>query len=250
MRTLFHSRNLGCRAGVSTAIDWFFEHVEEGVILEDDCVPSQSFFPYCAELLDRYRDDERIMSICGSSYANPGTLYRASYYFSYYADPWGWATWRRAWRLYDRNLSGWPSFSQSGGMKALSKDSAGREGYWSNYFDRTAAGEIDTWDYQWIYTVIERKALVCFPVQNLISNIGVGREATHSVPGSLDPRVANMLPGELVFPLPATHLGLRDRGDSIAGSRRSVLGFVPRSKPWRLDKQTAPALYIASITVA
>src|SRR5205823_11871353 len=99
--TLFRDRNLGCREAVSGAITWFFEHEPEGIILEDDCLPAAGFFPFCAELLERFRADTRIMAICGSCYADSGPLYRASYYFSYYADPWGWATWRRAWLHYD-----------------------------------------------------------------------------------------------------------------------------------------------------
>src|SRR5271169_304080 len=104
VKTLFRDQNLGLRRAVASAIDWFFESEEEGIVLEDDCLPSLDFFRFCTELLERYRTDTRVMAICGSSYVNPGSNHTASYYFSYYADVWGWATWRRAWQLYDRDL--------------------------------------------------------------------------------------------------------------------------------------------------
>jgi hypothetical protein len=114
VRTLFRDTNLGCRVGVSTAMDWFFEHEKEGIILEDDCVPSQSFFPYCAELLDRYRDDARIMCISGDNPRARPVQRRESYVFSRYPLIWGWATWQRAWRLYDATRSSWPEYRSSG----------------------------------------------------------------------------------------------------------------------------------------
>ena len=125
VKTLFRETNLGCRKAVSSAIDWLFACEEEGIILEDDCVPTSDFFSFCGELLERFRDDKQIMAICGSCYAEAEPNYRASYYFSYYADPWGWATWRRAWRLYDGDLSRWPAFKARGGLRTLSKGRSG-----------------------------------------------------------------------------------------------------------------------------
>src|SRR5262249_20722231 len=97
VQTLFRERNLGCRQAVSSAITWFFEQEQEGIILEDDCLPSPSFFPYCAELLARFRNDERIMCITGCNFQQDMKGYPYSYYFSKYHHVWGWATWRRAW---------------------------------------------------------------------------------------------------------------------------------------------------------
>ena len=211
VRTLFRPQNLGCRGAVSSAIAWFFEHEPAGIILEDDCLPSRDFFRFCAELLHRFRDDPRIMSICGSCYANPGATYPASYYFSYYADVWGWATWRRAWKHYDRDLSTWPGFKCRGGLETISRGRKWHASYWTEIFDATHEGRIDTWDYQWIYSVIEQNGLACYPIRNLVSNLGYGPDAAHTVvadgQGRPDP-VANLPHQRLAFPVvhPA-HIG-------------------------------------------
>jgi hypothetical protein len=180
LHTLFRDQNLGCGRAVSSAIDWFFESEEEGIILEDDCLPSADFFPFCGELLPRFRSENRVMAICGSCYTKSTFNAVESYYVSYYPDIWGWATWRRAWQLYDRDLSRWPKFKQSGGLRSAFDGSPWHETMWSSSFDQTAAGEIDTWDYQWIYTVIEQGGLACYPTRNLVSNLGWGPEATHT----------------------------------------------------------------------
>lgn len=180
VRTLFRDENLGCRKAVSSAIDWFFEHEEEGIILEDDCLPSTDFFRFCTELLIRFRSESHVMAICGSCYTRSTFDMAESYYFTYFSDIWGWATWRRAWQLYDRDLSRWPKYKQARGFRSVFKGDASRESSWSQYFDRTAAGEIDTWDYQWIYTVIEQGGLACYPTRNLVSNLGWHADATHT----------------------------------------------------------------------
>ena len=110
MRTLFREGNLGCRNAVSSAITWFFGQEPEGIILEDDCLPSPSFFPYCAELLKCFRDDERVMCITGDSFQRDMSGYPYSYYFSKYNHVWGWATWRRAWRCYDDTMKLYPEY--------------------------------------------------------------------------------------------------------------------------------------------
>ena len=106
VKTLFREKNLGCKFAVSSAIDWFFKNVEEGIVLEDDCLPSQSFFWFCQELLERYRNDERVMLIGGN---NRGVdfLKNHSYFFSKYVQIWGWATWRRSWEKYDSKIRKW-----------------------------------------------------------------------------------------------------------------------------------------------
>jgi predicted O-methyltransferase YrrM len=205
VRTLFRDQNLGCRQAPISAIDWFLANEEEGIILEDDCLPSQDFFRFCSELLERFRNDNRVMAICGSSYADLGSRYSASYYFAYYADPWGWATWRRAWRLYDRNLSRWPEFKARSGLETVSRGRRWHEAYWAGVFDATREGRINyVWDYQWIYSVIEQGGLACYPVRNLISNLGFRADATHTIfKDGIDPlpRVAALPHEKLTFPL-------------------------------------------------
>jgi hypothetical protein len=203
VRSLHRAENVGCRLAVSAAIDWFFENEEAGIILEDDCLPSPDFFPFCAELLDRFREDERVMAICGSCYADPSSSYPASYYFSYYADIWGWATWRRAWRMYDRDMSRWPAFKRQDGLTAISGERVWHRAYWTKYFDAVHALRLDTWDYQWVYSVIDQHGLACYPVRNLVSNLGFRPDATHTVAndGGAPNPVSRLPHAPLAFPL-------------------------------------------------
>ena len=204
VHTLFQTRNLGCRIGVSTALDWFFEREESGIILEDDCVPSDSFFGYCAELLERYRDDSRIMSISGDNFQKGRRVTPYSYYFSRYMNCWGWATWRRAWLLYDREMALWPEFRDSGGLVAWSDGDEGFVRYWLEIFDAAAAGKFDSWAYRFLFTCWAYNGLTCLPAKNLVSNIGYAEDGTHTFDPN-DGRAA--LPAyDLTFPL--RHPGL------------------------------------------
>jgi hypothetical protein len=194
--TLFREKNLGCKNAVSSAIDWFFTHVEEGIILEDDCLPSQSFFPYCQELLERYRNDTRIMQICGSNFLK--TSLDESYYFSKYGPIWGWATWRRAWKYYDVDMAHWMIVKQ----KRLHYDFCFDEDEIrarEEIFDKIYAGNIDTWDYQWVFTKLIHNGLSITPKENLISNIGFSEEATHTT--NKGDKRENLERKELEFPL-------------------------------------------------
>jgi hypothetical protein len=176
--------NLGCRDRVSSGIDWVFSQVEEAIILEDDCLPSDSFFHFCEAMLDYYRDDRRIMMISGDNFQ----VYRGqlpashaySYYFSKYVHVWGWATWRRAWELYDVNMSSWPFFKDENLTNSISTDPV-EVLFWQDIFDRVSAGEIDTWDYQWVYTCFHQSGMSIMPTVNLISNIGFRADATHTL---------------------------------------------------------------------
>lgn len=169
VETLFRTDNLGCGKAVSSAIDWFFSHVEEGIILEDDCLPDGTFFPFCTTLLERYRLDENIMHINGSNY-QMGTLRGdGSYYFSRYAHVWGWATWRRAWQHYDFSLDRYRDFSRQGLNIFLQSEL-------QSIFDAQA----DTWDIQWFMTVWFNKGWVITPNVSLVKNIGFGEQATHT----------------------------------------------------------------------
>jgi hypothetical protein len=197
--TLFRDRNLGCGLGPRTAKDWFFKHEEGGIILEDDCVPSGSFFRYCAELLDRYATDERIMGIDGSSFHEQSHRLRESYCFSQYPNVWGWATWRRAWALYDWEMSQWPKFRDTQCLRAWSEGDSGFERYWIDIFDQVSQGTIDCWDYQWVFSCWLHHGLTCHPTRNLVSNIGFGADATHTL-NPID-IMANWPAGEIEFPL-------------------------------------------------
>ena len=179
VRTLERERNLGCRHAISSAITWFFEHVEEGIILEDDCVPEPTFFRYCAELLERYREDERLMGIGGNNFRAPRRPRDESYTFSAYPQIWGWATWRRAWASYDDGLSLWPRLRETDWLERFMSDRAAAR-FWRSVFDRDHAGHIDTWDFAWTFACWVEHGLTAHPALNLVSNVGFGDAATHT----------------------------------------------------------------------
>ncbi|HPD75526.1 MAG TPA: hypothetical protein PKZ65_05665 [Methanoregulaceae archaeon] len=170
--TLFRDENLGCKHAISRAIDWFFSQVEEGIILEDDCVPDQSFFPFCRELLERYRDDERIMMISGINYLFNRVGIPESYYFSRYYAIWGWATWKRAWGLYDIGMTGWPEYDARNYLNQLycNKEIVS---FLKGMMEEAYKNTLDTWDIQWVFTCIFNHGLAACPKYNLVSNIGV-----------------------------------------------------------------------------
>jgi hypothetical protein len=179
--------NLGCRDRVSSGIDWVFSQVEEAIILEDDCLPSDSFFGFCEMMLDCYRDDRRIMMISGNNFQvyrdRLPSSHAYSYYFSKYVHVWGWATWRRAWELYDVNMSSWPFFKEENLNNSLSADPV-EILFWQDIFERVSVGEIDTWDYQWVYACFHQNSMSIMPSVNLISNIGFRADATHTLSDS------------------------------------------------------------------
>jgi hypothetical protein len=176
---LYSDVNQGCRLGVSHAISWFFEQVEEGIILEDDCVPHPDFFPYCAALLKRYRDDMRVWCISGNNFQNGQWRGDGSYYFSRYTHIWGWASWRRCWQHYDANLNSWPVLRDSGLLETVFEDPLERT-YWSRIWQRLMdEAQPDTWDYQWVFTCMANGGLTTLPNRNLVSNVGFGKGATH-----------------------------------------------------------------------
>ena len=180
IKTLFRDRNLGCRKAVSEAIDWFFEHESEGVVLEDDCLPDPTFFPYAAELLRHYRDDERVMCISAQHFPGAAHAPPQSYFLSRYNHCWGWATWRRAWQHYDRDMSQWPALRSTRWLLDVGVGNPYFQRYWSDIFDRCYAGKIDSWAYRWTFSVWSQNGLTALPGRNLVCNIGFGSDATHT----------------------------------------------------------------------
>jgi len=198
VHTLFRDKNLGCKRAVSSAITWFFQHVEEGIILEDDCLPVNSFFGFCAELLKRYRMEERIMMISGDNFVPRSRLPDYSYRFSIHAHIWGWATWRRAWEHYDDNLQDWPRLRSTSWLIEWLGDKAAAA-YWRAIFDQVYAKQIDTWDYPWTYSCWVQRGFTVLPTVNLVSNIGFDERATHTVDSKSDS--ANLRRDSITFPL-------------------------------------------------
>jgi len=179
VKTLFRDKNLGCKVAVSSAIDWFFENVEEGIILEDDCLPSQSFFWFCQELLKKYRDDTRIMTVSGTNYGYVVDDFLYDYFFSKNISIWGWATWKRAWKKYDINMDKFYEVYKLNMHKLFFQNDQEYRVRLNN-FKRTLSGEIDTWDYQWSFACFINDGVSIIPKINLVENIGFGEEATHT----------------------------------------------------------------------
>lgn len=208
VKTLFRDNNLGCKYAVSSAIDWFFENEEMGIILEDDCLPSLSFFWFCQELLILYKNDLRIWHITGNN-LNP-TWRRdnsSSYYFgSVYASIWGWATWRDRWKHYDVEMKDYSTFIAKGHIVDIAdggnsiKERAGE-------LSRISKG-FDTWDYQWTFARWKNSGMSINPSINMIQNIGFGEDAAHTI--NVNDNRANMEFGDIEFPLKHPPYILRD----------------------------------------
>ena len=197
VRTLFREENLGCKYAVSGAVTWFFESEEQGIILEDDCLPSQSFFWYCETLLDSYKNDESVYLVSGDSRASESFGMIEDYGFCKYPMIWGWASWRRVWDNYDPEINDWPN-QRDELPKKISLHSPTVK-FWASTFDRMYNKEIDTWDYQLCYLLLRSGGRCIVPKINLITNLGFGEDATHTFNGQS--AAANRERFELALPL-------------------------------------------------
>jgi hypothetical protein len=202
--TLFQEQNLNCGLGPVTALNWFFSHEEQGIILEDDCVPAPSFFGFCQELLTRYRHDTRVMHIGGNNFGSeareplaPGA---PSYHFSTQRNSWGWATWRRAWALYDYHLTNFREAVQTGALDSTFT-SALEKRYRLSKMEAVLQlpQPPDVWDYQWEYTIAMNSGLYIVPAVNLVGNIGFGNNSTHTHDDG--DNMATVAATNLAFPL-------------------------------------------------
>ena len=176
LKTLFREDNIGCKRAVKDAIDWFFEDVKEGIILEDDCVPDSSFFRFCEKMLKMYNDDKRIMMISGMNYLVESEI-EGNHFFSKYFPIWGWATWKRAWEFYDGSMLEWGNEKGKECLDYYYHDK-GMSQFVSSMLDLVYNNKVSTWDLQWIYSCIFNNALCVIPSVNLITNIGF--EGTHT----------------------------------------------------------------------
>ncbi|MFN0036941.1 MAG: nucleotide-diphospho-sugar transferase [Saprospiraceae bacterium] len=199
VKTLYREQNAGLRAGVSGALDWFFEQVERGIVLEDDCLPDRSFFPFCEEMLERYAQEERVMHIGGSNVAQRLTRsFAESYFFSQFTFVWGWASWRRAWQKMALNLDGLEDFVAQKQLQSLTPDPLA-QAYLLEKFRATRAGENNSWAYAWAYSVLKNNGLSIVPRLNLVQNTGIGEAgATHTKEAD---KKADIRASSLQFPL-------------------------------------------------
>ncbi|MTI88134.1 MAG: hypothetical protein FH748_09215 [Balneolaceae bacterium] len=197
VKTLFREENLGCRQAVSTAIDWFFEQEDSGIILEDDCLPSNSFFTFCDVLLKRYKDHEDIMSITGNNF-QPHRRTDYDYYFSRYMHCWGWATWERAWEKYDWDMKNWKQAKEKNLVNKVFQKKRQQQ-YWFDILEQVSNGKIDSWAYVWTYSIWLNNGINIIPEENLVSNIGFSSDATHTIDD--EDHAAKLPTTELQFPL-------------------------------------------------
>ncbi|WPP42029.1 hypothetical protein SK066_03415 [Paenibacillus hunanensis] len=195
--TDFSDTNLGCKQRIASGLDWVFEQVETAIILEDDCLPNASFFEYSQQLLHEYYDDARIMGISGTKALPDAIGTENSYYFSRYAYIWGWATWRRAWKLFDKDMQAWPAMRAHNGLLPILND-IDMVKYWERMFGETYEGKIDSWAYPWLLSCWVHRGLFIIPGVNMISNVGYGEQATHTT--EVD-HLANIPVEEIRFPL-------------------------------------------------
>lgn len=223
--TNYAETNLGCKVRVATGIDWIFEQVEEAIILEDDCLPDPSFFRFCEEMLARYRHNERVGMISGGNLQFGHQRGTASYYFSRYTHIWGWATWRRAWQHYDREITQWPAFRDEGWLDTMFRTQGERD-YWRHSFDAVHNGSLDTWDCSWTFTSLIKGMLQVVPNVNLISNIGFGPDATHTHVVGIH---AEMPTQAMRFPLKHPNFVLADvAADQYIADNQIAPSFIER----------------------
>jgi len=201
VKTLFRDSNLGCKIAVSSGIDWFFQNEEEGIILEDDVLPEESFFRFCDELLEKYRYDENIWMISGSNLISKHTKQlEESYFVSNVPLIWGWASWRRAWTHYDVAMADWSSWKKTSAWKELFNRDWLVVSYWTDALNTVSENRLNTWDYQWLYACWRNGGRVILPKVNLTDNLGYGADATHT--SAEKPQcLMQSVPQEISFPL-------------------------------------------------
>uniref|UniRef100_UPI000AA36514 methyltransferase type 11 n=2 Tax=Mycobacterium avium TaxID=1764 RepID=UPI000AA36514 len=176
----FADTNMGTCPRISSGITRAFELVDKAVILEDDCVPSPSFFEYCADLLDRYENDERVMMISGNNHLFGHADITDSYYFSRYPHVWGWATWKRAWAKYDVKMTHWPEIRDRQLFDQYFSKTTERY-HWEGIFQYIVyENRVDTWAWRWFYSIWANSGLCATPARNLVHNIGFEADATHT----------------------------------------------------------------------
>jgi hypothetical protein len=204
VKYLIRDKNLGCRWGVNGAIDWFFEHEEMGIILEDDILVERDFFEFCSECLELFCDDKRVMLVTGNNVLGEFRP-QLPYVFSRIGAIWGWATWRRSWQIHDKEISYWPESKELGALySVLPKEMAEVR---SRICDEVFNGKIDTWDYQFTLTRLLNSGLSIVSSVNLVENIGFNLDATHTseMPGYLDNKIRKLksydfISKQLVYP--------------------------------------------------
>lgn len=235
VKTLFRDENLGCKRAVSEALSWFFDNEEEGIILEDDCLPCDDFYQFCAEMLDRYRGDQRMAMITGNNFQSGKKRGEDSYYFSKYTHIWGWACWRDTWRFYDGAVSFWPEWKRSRKWRELSVNWL-ESAHWKYVFANSYSGNHDSWAYPWMASMWYRSRLTITPNVNLVENIGFTNDATHTTTANSALSVKSGPLGEISHP---SHIARDIAADNFVFNSiyRESVGSILRKLPAMLGRK-------------
>ena len=175
----YMKKNYGCKESVSKGISWFFSQVKMGIILEDDCIPSKSFFLFAEQMLKKYQNNKKIYAISGNNFLKNKIKIYDSYYFSKYNHCWGWATWARAWKDYDKNLKYWSYYKKKKSWENKFDQKIEKK-YWEKIFDLCKKKKIDSWAYPWLYSIWSKNGICIIPKINLVKNIGFNINASHT----------------------------------------------------------------------
>lgn len=177
--TNFHECNTGADFGPEKALNWFFDTVEEGIVLEDDCIAHPDFFRFAQDMLSRYRTNDNIMMISGNNFQNGIRRGEGSYYFSKYPSTWGWASWKRAWKHYDTKTSDYREFMNKNILDTICQSTIEKK-YWKKFFEKINSGKLEHWDIKWIFAIWNNNGISITPNVNLVKNVGFGYDATHT----------------------------------------------------------------------
>jgi hypothetical protein len=237
LKTFINKKNVGCKDSVSAAITWFFDNEEEGIILEDDCLPANSFFKFCDTLLEKYRNDTRIRHISGCNLQMGKKWGGGTYYFSNRTHIWGWASWKRAWEDYDKNLKKYNNEEIKERLFNIYGDPIVVQS-WLEIFNEVKAGKVNSWAYPLDFINFFNNGLVIIPNENLISNIGFNSNATNTL--NADNVYANIPLSEIqeiidpIFILPEKRADLTiiNRDFNIEQRRLKENAFKSKVKKW------------------
>lgn len=235
VKMLFRDNNLGCGQGVSEGINWFFDQVEAGIILEDDCLPDKFFFEFCSVMLERYQGNHNIGHVSGNNFQNGIRRGVASYYFSAYSHNWGWASWASRWKRFNYNILDFDAQLLAERLHNYGFYEQEID-FWNRAFRNLEKSKsVDIWDYQWQYSMWMADLLSILPNQNLVENIGFGHEATHTTYAPPDiPKVLTTIdrniehPDEIIVDAEADHYTFRKYYQVKVAPSRSVMSIVRR----------------------
>jgi hypothetical protein len=229
----YGATNLGCKLGPVSGINWFFSQVEAGIILEDDCVPSISFFNFAGELLKKYKNEERIMHISGNNFLFGKIKIEDDYYFSLIPNSWGWATWRRAWQKFDVSATDLPDFIREKKIEKIFSSRLAQKRFIS--FFKQALESKSIWDYLWAYAILKNGGLCINPRVNLVSNIGFAPDATHTTSrnSKFYKKFFNLPCGEItkIAKHPAT-LAVNKKADDLIMKQNFDINFTSEIKSY------------------